>query len=263
MEPAVVMFPPDIEPGEAIVAVVGVRPLLTKKVERITAPMWREISRLGIRVQRLAQQLARGSLDKTDAYPSIDYTPTLHAFTQPPDPVQIEAMLQDIPIRAALPFLVCAARAYNNLRGSFPICVERTVFGVNQLDPSDIALGMFEDLLEAVDRPLAVFDMVASGRLTTRQASLMQTVYPTLYNEIAMAVVDRCLDEKAANATWEPEFQRGLAVLLGVPGVDPQLRAALATPPPTDPQPQPAGRTSRSVRAKLIASKSDRLELEE
>src|SRR5688572_15571516 len=171
MEPAVVTFPPDIDPGEAIVAVVGVRPFLTTEIERITAPMWREISTIDRRISRLAQQLARGSLDKADAPEEVDYTPTLMAFTRPPDPEQIEAMLQDVPLQAALPFLVVAARAYNSLRETFPICVERTVFGANQLEPSEFALGMFEDLLEVADRPLSVFHMVASGRFTTRQAA--------------------------------------------------------------------------------------------
>jgi hypothetical protein len=264
MEPANVLYPPNIEPAESILAVVGIRPLLTEETERITRPMWNEISALDRTIREQAEALANGSLDRAKAYAQVDYEPTLKAFSAPPKPAQIEAMLRDIPPGQDLPFLAAAARAYNVLRGQYPICVERTVFGVNQLEPGDFALGAFEDLLEVVDQPLNVFGMIESGRLTTKQAATMQAVYPTLYPEIAVAVVAACMEKKADQPSWEPDFGRGISVLLGVPGVDPGLQAALAAtrPPPPEPAP-PQGKPPRSQRAHLIATKSDRLELEE
>jgi hypothetical protein len=264
MEPANVVFPDSIAPGEAILAVVGIRPLLTDAVERITAPMWREISQLGRTVHQQAVGLVRGNLDRAKAYPAVDYDSALKAFSAPPAPAQIEAMLRDVPAGADLPFLAAAARAYNYLRGEYPICVERTVFGVNQLEPGDFAMGRFEDQLEIIDRPLSVFGMIESGRLTTKQAAAMQGVYPTLYKEIAVDVVSACMQEKADHPSWEPEFGRGLSVLLGVPGIDPNLRAQLAAaPPPAAPPDQQRMAATKSRRAHLIATKSDRLELDE
>jgi hypothetical protein len=264
MEPANVLFPQNIEPGEAILAVVGVRPLLTDEIERITRPMWTEIERLDRTIHEMAEGLANGRTNRDKAYPSVDYEATLKAFSRPPAPAQIEAMLADVPPGADMPFLAAAARAYNLLREQYPICVERTVFGANQLEPGPFALGMFEDLLEIVDKPLSIFGMIESGRLTTKQAAVMQSAYPTLYPEIAIEVVGACMAKKGDNPNWDPQFGRGMAVLLGIPGVDPGLRQALAAvqPPPTE-KPQDQGQPPKSQRARLIATKSDRLEMEE
>ena len=265
MEPIAIEFPPNIDPGECILAVVGIRPLLTDETERITRPMWNEISRLDIEIRRHAQELVAGTLERAKAYPSVDYDAALKAFSKPPEPGQIEAMIRDVPPGAAMSFLSSAARAYNFLRGEYPICVERTVFGVNQLEPGEFALGQFEDLLEVCDRPMSVFGMIESGRFTTKQAAAMQAAYPTMYPEIAAEVVGACMAKKGETPSWEPEFGRGISVLLGVPGLDPGLRAALtatAVTPPTEPPP-PQRRPGKSDRAHLIATKSDRLELEE
>lgn len=263
MPPVDPAAPTGINPGEAILAVIGIRPILSREVERITAGQWREIFGLQRTLEKRSRELARGNLDRAEAYPEIDYEPTLDAFTRPPEPAQIEAMLQDIPMSASIPFLVSAARAYNYLRGQFPISVERTVFGVNQLEPGEFALGMFEDLLEIVDRPLSIFQMIESGRLTTKQAAAVQQVYPTLYSEIAVQVVLACTGEKAVSDSWEPDFERGLSVLLGVPGVDPNLRTQLAAaPPPTPPPEERRMAAMKSQRAHLIATKSDRLEID-
>lgn len=263
MEPVGITFPLGIDPGEAILAVIGVRPLLSKAIERIRAPQWHAIARLDRDIHRHAGDLVRGNLDRATAYPEVDYVPTLKAFSRPPDPAQIEAMLQDIPDVADMPFLSTAARAYNFLRGEYPIAVERTAFGVNQLEPGDFALGMFEDMLEVIDRPLSVFGMVESGRLTTKQAAAMQAVYPTLYPEIVTEVVGACMQHKGDHPDWDPEFGRGISVLLGVPGIDPGLRAALQAPPPEAQKPQPQQMPAKSRRARLIATKSDRLDLDE
>jgi hypothetical protein len=245
-------------------AVVGVRSLLTKEVERIRSSEWRQVARLDVEIHRLAQKLARGELDKAETYPEVDYEPALHAFSEPPEPKQIEAMLQDIPVRVAVPFLTAAARAYNYLRGQFPIAVEHTVFGAVQLEPGDFALGMFEDLLEIVDRPLMVFQMAETGRLTTKQAMAMQTVYPTLYKEIVVEIIMACMAEKGDHPeSWQPDFDRGMSVLLGIPGLDANLRTLLAAPPPKPEEPEPRRMPAKSQRAHLIATQSDRLELDE
>ena len=255
--------PERIDIGEAILATIGVRPLLTREVERIRAPQWREIGRIEQTVTKRAQELARGTLERLDSYPEVDYQSALKAFATPPEPAQIEAMLVDIPMPAVMPFLTAAARAYNFLRGQYPIAVEHTVFGDVQLEPGQFALGMFEDLLEAVDRPLSLFNMAETGRITTKQAAAVQAVYPSLYNEMTVSLVLACMDEKAKKQSWEPDFERGMSVLLGIPGIDPNLRTQLMAPPPAEPAPKPNARPGKSDRAHLIATKSDRLDLDE
>jgi hypothetical protein len=106
--------------------------------------------------------------------------------------------------------------------------------------------------------------MIESGRFTTKQAAAMQAVYPTLYPEIAIEITSACMEKKGDNPKWEPEFGRGVSVLLGIPGVDPGLLSALAAAAPVEgDNPPPNGSPPSSRRARLIATKSDRLELDE
>lgn len=262
MEPASFVPPQNVDVGEAILAVVGVRPFLTREVERIGADDWREISRIEFRVSRLAQQLVQGTLEPAGSA-EVDYEPTLQAFTQPPDDKQIEAMLQDVPAEYASAFLGQAARAINSLREVFPISVERTMFGAHQLDPALSRLLTFEDAEEIVDQPLNVFDMIAAGRVTKVLADLLQQVYPSLYTEILGAIVDRIAQEKVEHPSYEPEFARGMAVMLGAPGVDPKLAQALEAAGQREQQAAEARlqvSSAKSARAQRVSTASERAE---
>lgn len=234
-------IPEAVEPGEAMLAVVGLRPLLEKTAARIPADDWKIIYGIAKKCDSLARDLVDGSL-KSSQPPSIDYDGLLDAFTEPFDTSALDPMLKEIPLAlhdAISSFVGTAAKAMAYLEGKFPISVVKTVCGTVNLPPSDFAIGMFEDLLEVVDKPLNVYGMVAVGRLTSDQALALETIYPELYALIVASIVDRIIRAKTALADpndWYCEFERGLAVLLSVPGLDPSIKSALALPATNQPQ---------------------------
>jgi hypothetical protein len=262
----VFQLPQKIDAGEAIVAVVGIRPLLTKTVERIRAPDWEKIGDLDKVVYRLARDLARGQLDRS-SFPEIDYDGYLDTLSSGPDQEQISAMVQQFPIElhdATTAFLGQSARALNYLRTKFPISTYKTVFGAVNVEPSFYAVSKFESVLEIVDRPLAVFEMVDSGRLTSDMALAMMTVYPSLYAAIVGAIVVRCSSERASlGDKFDPHFGRALAVLLAVPGLDPGLRQQLQTPDQSQQQQKNPTAPATDSTAKAMASPSQKLDLNE
>jgi hypothetical protein len=191
----------------------------------------------------------------------------LDAFASPLPAASLDAVIEEIPLAlhtAISAFEGNVAKAWNYLKAHFPISAETTVTGVTSLPPSDYALGLFEDLLEIVDKPLSVFSMVAIGRLTSAQAVALQGVYPNLYRVIVGAIIIRIVEAKADDAGYECDFERGLAVLLAVPGLDPALRQLLGTPGPTQtaPQPQPAqaNKNDAETDAKRLATGTQKLE---
>ncbi len=234
-------LPADADPGEAILAVVGLRPLLTGKPERIPADDWRDIGGIGKKCDELAKQLVEGTLSKASP-PALDYEGSLDAFAEGLQPEQFEPIVKEFPAELGneiTDFVSAANRAWAYLEGKFPISVAKTVCGNVNLPPSDFALGMFEDLLEIVDKPLNVYVMVAVGRMTSDQALALETCYPSLYSRIVGSIVLQIIDAKAAapkKDPWDCDFERGLAVLLNVPGLDPSIKTALALP--ADQQPQ-------------------------
>jgi hypothetical protein len=253
-------LPEGLDAGEAILAVVGVRPLLTAKVEKITGPEWEQIGKLDRTIYKLARDLARGQLDRS-TFPAINYDRSLAALTSTPDQAQIQGMVDQFPVElhdATTAFLGQSARALNYLRTKFPVSRYVTVFGNVNLSPSFCAIDEFEDLLEVVDRPLSIFAMVDEGRLTSDMALAMQTVYPGLYVAIVKAIVTRVVLEKARTKDYDPSFEHGAAVLLAVPGLDPGLRQLLQTPAPDQQQNQQPAQPADSA-AKSMASTAQQL----
>jgi hypothetical protein len=257
-------LPQNIDAAEAIAAVVGVRPLLTGKVERIGHEQWDEIGRLDRTVYKLARDLARNQLDHS-AFPAVDYQTTLDALSSDIDPAQIEAIVTQLPIElhaVTSAYLGQIGKTLRFLRGKFPISTYKTIFGAVNLPPSEVALFQFEDLLEIVDRPLAVFEMVDTGRLTSDQALAMQMLSPSLYSAIVTAIVQRTVVEKAKlGDDFDPHFGPGLAVLLAVPGLDPNIRQQLQAPKPQAQQPQQAPEPNSNAAAKRLAPPSEKSDL--
>ena len=234
-------LPAITDPGEAMLAVVGLRPILEKNAARIPSADWKTISKIDSECDELAKKLVSGSL-KSAPSAAVDYEGLLDAFTEPFDTTTLDPILKEIPLAlhdAISAFVGTAARAMQYLETKFPISVVKTVAGSVNLPPSDFALGMFEDLLEVIDKPLNVYGMVAIGRLTSDQALALETVYPELYSLIVASIVGEIIDAKAATADpndWYCEFERGLGVLLSVPGLDPGIAKALAVAPTNQPQ---------------------------
>src|SRR5580704_13683299 len=91
-------LPQGIDAGEAILAEIGIRPLLTQKVETIRAPEWERIGRMDRIVQGLARDLAKGQLDRS-SFPAVNYDRMLDALSAPIDPTQISAMVEQFPLQ--------------------------------------------------------------------------------------------------------------------------------------------------------------------
>lgn len=254
-------LPEGIDPGQAILAVVGVRSILDKSFKGISAAQWDQIGTLNKKIHRLARDLVR---DKLEPAPTegIDYEHYLDALSTNLDPDVVQRIVASFPPEehdACVAFLGQLGKTLRYLRGKLPISTYKNLFGVQNLPPSETQIFAFEDLLELADQPLLVFDRVDAGNLTSDQALSLMQLYPDIYAKVVGEIVVRCAIEKAAEGDdFDPHFEAPLAVLLAVPGVDPTLRQQLQAPKPQQQQQQQAPEPNSNTEAKKLAPASDK-----
>lgn len=220
-----------IDIGESLLAVIGMRSVMSQDVERVTAPMWNEARSMDSKVRLLAAKLVLGTLDGENAGGApVNYDRMLDELVEPPAIPQLMAMIESFPPDAhdeAGAFLMTAGRAYQYLRGLYPVDVDRQLLGGKNLPPSDMALTAFEFVLEAVDRPLSAFDLLDSGALLSTQAKALAACFPTLTRAVIMAILERITRERVREPEYEPPFSLALSTLMGAPYIDPKTSAAM------------------------------------
>jgi hypothetical protein len=248
-----------IDMGESLLSAVGVKALLLGTAGKMTAPQWTAAREIDKRIGYLARDLVNGNLDDS-AFAPVNYDAVLDALSQAPPLAKLSESFGAADHEAELAFMGQAARAYNYLRGRTPVSVIKTVTGSVNLPPSGYALNIFEDTLEVIDRPLSVFAIIQQNRLTSQLALDLMTVYPSLYSAIVGAIVLRIVREKGIHGDYEPEWERSLAVLLAVPGIDQGLRDQLQTPTQQAPA-APKGPAPANAKPSLLATPSQKLEL--
>jgi hypothetical protein len=125
--------------------------------------------------------------------------------------------------------------------------------------PSDAEISTWERYVHTVDNPLSVLKDIRSGFITKEQVETLQTVYPEMYKQMTVALVDAL-----ANARKAPPYRvlQGLQTFFGAP-VDPTqypefvmaMQANAAQPLPQDGG-RPGGQAHGSPNAIRLADRA-------
>ena len=226
---------PDIDPVETALAVIGVRPLISKEVERVTSAQFHAMDRLPERITDLAKQLVAGTIDELH-FGDISYKSTLNDLSEKPDFAQIEKMVAAFPADhsdLASAFLLKAKDVLVYLRARFPMATTTNLAGPRNIPPPELDQRRFVILLDAVDDPTRVFGWMESGALLKRQVQGVRDIYPTLAAAIDYAINDpgegAIVSARAAKQSFElaVHTERGINTWLGKPPIDPALARAL------------------------------------
>jgi hypothetical protein len=222
---------PDIDPVEIALAVIGVRPIISKTVERVKAAQFDAMDRLPKRITELARQLCAGTLEELH-FGDLSYTATLRDLSEEYDAGQVEKMVARFPddhSDLAAAFVLKAKDVSVFLRGIFPITTTTSVSGFRNIRPPDIDVRKFVIVLDAVDDPLRVFGWMAAGALLKRQVAAVRAIYPTLGKAIDAAIDEAILDARTDKKSFElpVHTERGVNVWHGRPPIDPKLASAL------------------------------------
>jgi hypothetical protein len=117
-----------------------------------------------------------------------------------------------------------------------------------EYSPSSMELAKFERYLQVIEQPLTIFTEIKQGTLTREHVEALQAVYPEVYNEIRVQVMDK-IAETGNQLPYERKLQLG--ILLNIPAdssLQPQtimqLQQSINTPPEQAQQAGPQFRPS-------------------
>lgn len=251
-----------IDPAEATLAVIGIRPLLTREIERITMEQAHEIADYGKKLYAEAKRIVRGEKSSVPLG-SINYRTMLNQlFSDEFNQEQIIGMVMQFPpvLHAVTSdFFVDAGLAIKYLRQLFPREQKQTQTSVVQaLQPSALAIRRFVNTFDVLDKPMRILAHIATGSLLKSQMQAVRELYPTISPAIDDAFDEAKAYELAQKKSFQlpPLVQIGLTAWKGLPRVTPQLQsrlqnnfAAAKQTQQGQPRPQTEG-TSQSIIAK-------------
>lgn len=245
-----------IDPTEALLAVVGVRPFIYRDVPTVTKEHVAEMVRLPATIDRLAKELCKGELKGVGISATV-HDKTLRDLYEEYEPKDIEKISGQLSRNASdleQSVMTKVGAVVEFLRGIFPRKSYAALEGQEQLGPDEYELCAFTAVLDALDRPLTVFNGMSNASLLLSQVEAVRTLYPTLAAAIDEAVTETPTDMRAAKASFHLEWNTeiGINKWLGNPPIDPELAAMLAEvqamsplnePPPPPKAPSHNGET--------------------
>lgn len=255
-----------IDPTEAFLAVVGVRPFIYRDVPNITKEHVADIVRLPETVERLAKELCRGDL-KGVGISEPAYDKTLRDLYEEFQPEELDAIVGQMAKNAAdlePPVMAKVGEMVAFLRAIFPRKSFPSLEGQEQLKPDEYEMCTFTAVLDALDRPLIVFNGMSNGSVLSSQVEAVRQFYPSLSATIDEAVNETPIAMRAAKASfhldWDTEI--GINKWLGNPPIDPELAAMLLevqamsplNAPPEPPHTSPKGNAQEQVKGTLSAA---------
>ena len=256
-----------LDPTEAVLAIIGVRPIVSKAVERFTMSKWHEMDALPRRIHDAARSLVTGTMSTKIPLGTFSYRATLDALSQPFDEDQLTEMASKFPpamheVTGA--FLLKAKAVRAALLAILPISERKTLSGSNIVPPSQMMLRRFVSTLTVLDDPMRVFPLMAAGALLNTQTISLRTIFPSLSKVVDEAIQESIEAEKTRKKSFElpPRAEIGISSWLGRPQVDRKLhvalQGALADAQQSHDNPPKPSASSTSVAAKEALSPAQR-----
>lgn len=236
-----------IEQSEALLAVIGMRPIISHEIETITDVQWRRVLNIEDECDKGARELVHGKPKPVADAEGIDYMDTLRDLSTPYQPHQVEAMLSKLPTwfsDSSGAFLMLAARAFDFMGSELPRQVKADLTGPKNIQPPQRLVDRFLSLLEVLDDPFRVFDLAANAQLLGPQIKALDLVFPQLTDYMRKAVAMQIRDARAESAGFQMPYHAdvGAQKFLGADLTSPALRKLLVTPgPPPAPSKDNAG----------------------
>lgn len=222
-----------ISPVEACLAVIGIRTIISAKVDKVGRVTLDRIDGIPKEVKQLARALVNDKLTET-WYSDLNYRATLADLAKGIDLQQVQDMADQFPPQyrdVGHALSLAASQIIQQLSTMIPTSVYQTVAGSTNLLPDDVKLWKFVSILEVLDNPLMVFALMNTGALLRSQAAAVRLIFPTLSGAIDAALFDATVKAKAAKKSFElsPRAEVGVKAWMGQgPVSKPMLKSSQA-----------------------------------
>jgi hypothetical protein len=194
-----------IAPVEAALAVIGLRTIISKEVEKVTRAKLDKMAGLEKEIGKLARQMVNNELTET-FYSDLNYRAMLRELSNGVDLKQVQEMVDQFPTEfrdVGNAVTIAASQIIQQLSDMLPRSFYTTVAGPTSLLPDDMKLWKFVSILEVLDNPLMVFPLMNTGALLRSQAMAVRQMYPTLSEVIDQAILGATVKAKAARKSFE------------------------------------------------------------
>lgn len=256
-----------IDMAEALLAVLGMRPIISHEIEDITEQQWRRVMSIETDIDRAARDLVHGTPKPVDDAEGIDYMPTLVDLSTPYQAHQVEEMLSKLPpwfADSAGAFLVVAHRAFQYLGSQLPRQIKTDLTGPKPIKPPQRLVDRFLSLLEVLDDHRRVFQLAANAQLLTPQIQAFDLVLPSVADysrkALALAIRDAQAEDKGFRLHYHAEM--GAEKFLGADLTSATLKKILTTPPPAPPpQKEPSAGGKPPTEQMTRVQRTDNLEV--
>ena len=200
---------PVIAPVEIMLAVIGLKPIISREVETVSPETLDEMDNFSVELAKLAHGVVRGKVT-APKYAAFDPQKAINDLASGWDVHQVLEMVQKFPTRyqaIGTALVVKSQDVIKQLMQGYPIAQYQTLAGKVNLKPTDLKKFTFQAVLELLNEPLRVFEFMSSGALTKLQAHAVRTVYPTLSACIDASIMNETITAKAADKSFELPFR--------------------------------------------------------
>jgi hypothetical protein len=197
--------PNKIDSAEIIIATLGMRPIISREIEKPTQAQMMSIADFPARIIRLAKKLVAGSLPEIDDMPAVQYDKMLNDLTMPFEPEQAMETIGKFPgdEQVKLDAMDIAKKAFDLLRDVLPMSVYQTTNNTVNLAISDPQWWQWQEALELLDKPLNVFNLIETGEILPSQVAAMREIYPTICGAIDSAIQDATTEAMSRVQSFE------------------------------------------------------------
>ncbi len=204
--------------AECTLAVIGIKPLLSRKIGKITGEQRRAIFNHAKDIQRAAIATVRGDMRCTWPLPDKHST-IMKALSSPENADHTAEMISALPPEIQSAFKSVADRALEALHQVLPANSVSTLAGPTILPIDDPAMFKFHSIYRVVNDPMQVFELISAGAILKSQVAAVKHVYPITFDSITGALVDAIIDARSKDESFQldPSCEQGAAVWMGQP----------------------------------------------
>lgn len=205
-----------IDVGELALASIGIVAVIGDDVPRVGVGRKEDMARIERDIPKLARQLVNGELSRAPMERPHTYERLLEVLGGLPGSVDVQAWIEkfDVEDQADLgaPFATAAQSALKDLAAVFPRQSYVTLTGPKVLTPPTQQLADFYFVLDVVNNPLRMFNLMSVGGVLPRQRDAVRLVFPGISSAIDDAVSEALVNATAAKSQDATKLDKGARI---------------------------------------------------
>lgn len=190
-----------IDIGEKWAAILGVTPVIDKKMPHIYIADRKRVENLETEILDMAEKLCNGTLGKLP-WPNVpEYKGISGKLKEPINEDQLANMIGAIPDGNGDAYRREAVEQYAFLINACPRSSRNTLAGPIPVRPDSVEVFRFNGLYRVANDPLYVIQLMSRGALLKEQTDACRNLYPSISSFIDDAIGEAITNCKAKNLT--------------------------------------------------------------